>query len=50
VGAHLWVFLGISAVLIAVAGPDTALVTKNAMLRGRRGALGFGVSLAFERR
>ncbi|HTU84198.1 MAG TPA: LysE family translocator [Solirubrobacteraceae bacterium] len=44
-GAHLWVFLGISAVVIVVPGPDTALVTKNAVLHGRRAALGtaFGV-------
>jgi threonine/homoserine/homoserine lactone efflux protein len=46
VGAHLWVFLGISAVVIVVPGPDTAIVTKNALLHGRRAALGtsFGVS------
>lgn len=44
-GAHLWVFLGISAVVIVVPGPDTAIVTKNALLHGRRAALGtaFGV-------
>ena len=40
VGAHLWVFLGIAAVVIVVPGPDTALVTKNAVLHGRRAALG----------
>ena len=39
-GAHLWVFLGISAVVIIVPGPDTALVTKNAVIHGRRAALG----------
>lgn len=39
-GAHLWVFLGIAAVVIVVPGPDTALVTKNAVLHGRRAALG----------
>lgn len=38
--AHLWVFLGISAVVIVVPGPDTAIVTKNAVLHGRRAALG----------
>jgi threonine/homoserine/homoserine lactone efflux protein len=45
VGAHIWVFLGISAVVIIVPGPDTAIVTKNAVLHGRRAALGtaFGV-------
>jgi RhtB (resistance to homoserine/threonine) family protein len=38
--SHLWVFLGISAVVIVVPGPDTAIVTKNAVLHGRRAALG----------
>jgi RhtB (resistance to homoserine/threonine) family protein len=40
VRAHLWVFLSISAVVIVVPGPDTAIVTKNALLHGRRAALG----------
>ncbi|MBV9803719.1 MAG: LysE family translocator [Solirubrobacterales bacterium] len=42
---HLWIFLGIAAVVIVVPGPDTAIVTKNALLHGRRAALGtaFGV-------
>jgi RhtB (resistance to homoserine/threonine) family protein len=40
VGIHLWLFLGIAAVVIVVPGPDTALVTKNAVLHGRRAALG----------
>jgi threonine/homoserine/homoserine lactone efflux protein len=42
---HLWLFLGIAAVVIVVPGPDTAIVTKNALLHGRRAALGtaFGV-------
>ena len=40
VGVHLWLFLGIAAVVIVVPGPDTALVTKNALLHGRRAALG----------
>jgi RhtB (resistance to homoserine/threonine) family protein len=46
VGAHLWLFVGIAAVVIVVPGPDTALVTKNAVLHGRRAALGtaFGVN------
>lgn len=39
-GAHLWVFLGISAVVIVVPGPDTAIVTKNALLHDRSAALG----------
>jgi threonine/homoserine/homoserine lactone efflux protein len=42
---HLWLFFGIAAVVIVVPGPDTALVTKNAVLHGRGAALGtaFGV-------
>jgi RhtB (resistance to homoserine/threonine) family protein len=38
-------FVGVAAVVIMTPGPDTALVTKNAMLHGRRAALGtaFGV-------
>jgi threonine/homoserine/homoserine lactone efflux protein len=37
---NLWLFVGIAAVVIVVPGPDTALVTKNALLHGRRAALG----------
>jgi RhtB (resistance to homoserine/threonine) family protein len=46
-GAHVWSFLPVAAVLIIVPGPDTALVTKNALLHGRRAALGtaLGVNL-----
>lgn len=42
---HLWLFVGIAAAVIVVPGPDTAIVTKNALLHGRRAALGtaFGV-------
>lgn len=42
---HLWLFVGIAAVVIVVPGPDTAIVTKNAVLHGRGAALGtaFGV-------
>src|SRR5438270_12975928 len=45
-GAHVWSFLPVATVLIVVPGPDTAIVTKNALLHGRRAALGtsFGVS------
>lgn len=39
-GAHVWSFLPVAAILIIVPGPDTALVTKNALLHGRRAALG----------
>jgi threonine/homoserine/homoserine lactone efflux protein len=37
---HLWLFFGIAAVVIVVPGPDTAIVTKNALLHGRGAALG----------
>lgn len=45
-GAHLLVFIGVAAIVIVVPGPDTAVVTKNVLLHGRRAALGtsFGVS------
>lgn len=39
-GVHLWLFLGFAAVVIVAPGPDTAMVTKNAVLHGRRAALG----------
>ena len=38
-GAHVWSFLPVAALLIIVPGPDTALVTKNAVIHGRRAAL-----------
>jgi RhtB (resistance to homoserine/threonine) family protein len=39
-GIHLWAFLGISLLVIVAPGPDTAVVTKNALLHGRGAALG----------
>ena len=42
-GAHLLVFIGVAAVVIVVPGPDTAVVTKNVLVHGRRTA--FGTSL-----
>jgi RhtB (resistance to homoserine/threonine) family protein len=43
---HLWAFIGISVIVILAPGPDTVIVTKNALLHGRRAALGsaFGVN------
>jgi threonine/homoserine/homoserine lactone efflux protein len=43
---HLWAFLGVAVVVIMSPGPDTVLVTKNAILHGRRAGLGtaFGVN------
>ena len=45
-GMHLTAFLGVAALVIVTPGPDTALVTKNALLYGRRPALAtaFGVN------
>ena len=40
VGVHLWAFVGIAALVIVAPGPDTAVVTKNALIHGRRAALG----------
>jgi RhtB (resistance to homoserine/threonine) family protein len=40
VGIHFWAFVGVSLVVILLPGPDTALVTKNALVHGRRAALG----------
>jgi threonine/homoserine/homoserine lactone efflux protein len=37
---HVWPFVGISLLVIIVPGPDTVLVTKNAVLHGRGAALG----------
>ena len=44
-GAHLWVFVGVAAIVILLPGPDTVVVTKNLLLHGRRTAIGtsFGV-------
>ena len=39
-GTHLLVFVGVAAVVILLPGPDTAVVTKNVLLHGRRAALG----------
>jgi RhtB (resistance to homoserine/threonine) family protein len=46
VSIHLWAFLGVALVVILSPGPDTVLVTKNALLHGRRAGLGtaFGVN------
>jgi RhtB (resistance to homoserine/threonine) family protein len=43
---HLWAFVGVAVLVIATPGPDTMVVTKNAVVHGRRAALGsaFGVA------
>jgi threonine/homoserine/homoserine lactone efflux protein len=44
-GLHLTAFFGVAAIVIVAPGPDTALVTKNALLYGHRPAIAtaFGV-------
>lgn len=39
------VYLGVAALIILVPGPDTALVTKNAVIHGRGAALGTAVGV-----
>jgi RhtB (resistance to homoserine/threonine) family protein len=46
VGAHLLVFLGVAAIVIVVPGPDTAVVTKNVLLHGRRAAVGTSLGVS----
>jgi len=45
-GANVSAFLGVAALVIVTPGPDTALVTRNALFYGRRPALAtaFGVN------
>lgn len=38
-GVHLLVFVGVAAIVILIPGPDTAVVTKNVLVHGRRVAL-----------
>jgi RhtB (resistance to homoserine/threonine) family protein len=46
VGIHLWAFVGISLLVIVAPGPDTVLVTKNAVLHGRSAALGTSLGVS----
>lgn len=45
-GIHLVAFIGLATLVIVIPGPDTAVVTKNILVHGRRAGLGtsFGVS------
>lgn len=45
-GAHLLVFIGVAALVIVVPGPDTAVVTKNVIVHGRRAALGTSLGVS----
>jgi RhtB (resistance to homoserine/threonine) family protein len=42
----LLVFIGVAAVVIVVPGPDTAVVTKNVLVHGRRAALGTSLGVS----
>jgi threonine/homoserine/homoserine lactone efflux protein len=42
---HLSLFVGVAALIIVIPGPDTALVTKNAVVHGRRAALGTAIGV-----
>jgi RhtB (resistance to homoserine/threonine) family protein len=46
VGTHLLVFVGVATVVIIVPGPDTAVVTKNILLHGRRAGLGTSLGVS----
>jgi RhtB (resistance to homoserine/threonine) family protein len=45
-GLHLLVFIGVAAIVIVVPGPDTAVVTKNVLLHGRRAGLGTSLGVS----
>ena len=40
------VFVGVAAIVIVVPGPDTAVVTKNVLVHGRRAALGTSLGVS----
>jgi RhtB (resistance to homoserine/threonine) family protein len=46
VGAHLLVFIGVAALVIVIPGPDTAVVTKNVLVHGRRAAFGTSMGVS----
>jgi RhtB (resistance to homoserine/threonine) family protein len=45
-GTNIPAFLGVAAFVLVAPGPDTALVTKNALIHGRRTALATSVGVA----
>ncbi|MGO9902461.1 MAG: LysE family translocator [Solirubrobacteraceae bacterium] len=44
--ANLPAFIGVAAIVIVVPGPDTAVVTKNVLVHGRRAALGTSLGVS----
>lgn len=45
-GLHLFVFIGVAAIVIIIPGPDTAVVTKNVLIHGRRAGLGTSLGVS----
>jgi RhtB (resistance to homoserine/threonine) family protein len=45
-GVHLLVFIGVAAIVIVIPGPDTAVVTKNVLIHGRRTGLGTSLGVS----
>jgi RhtB (resistance to homoserine/threonine) family protein len=45
-GLHLLVFIGVAAIVIVIPGPDTAVVTKNVLIHGRRTGLGTSLGVS----
>lgn len=45
-GLHLLVFIGVAAIVIVIPGPDTAVVTKNVLIHGRRAGLGTSLGVS----
>ena len=45
-GVHLLLFVGVAAIVIVIPGPDTAVVTKNVLIHGRRAGLGTSLGVS----
>ena len=45
-GLHLLVFIGVAAIVIVIPGPDTAVVTKNVLIHGRRAGMGTSLGVS----
>ena len=45
-GANIPAFVGVAALVLVTPGPDTALVTKNALIHGRRAGLATALGVA----
>jgi RhtB (resistance to homoserine/threonine) family protein len=45
-GVHLLLFIGVAAIVIIIPGPDTAVVTKNVLIHGRRAGLGTSLGVS----